>query len=53
MLNVSATQEQQRIIEAQQARIEALEAERVDMFEILHMLEARLHSLESSVPPSR
>ncbi|MEM9984901.1 MAG: hypothetical protein AAF804_07375, partial [Bacteroidota bacterium] len=46
MLNVSATQAQQRIIEAQQAEIEALKAERNQTRNLLQGLEARLQALE-------
>ena len=47
ILNVSATQEQQRIIETQQKRIEALEAENA---RIEGTFEARLKALEALLP---
>ncbi|MEM6264572.1 MAG: tail fiber domain-containing protein [Bacteroidota bacterium] len=45
MLNVSATQAQQRIIEAQQAKIEELEARLTNMYR----LETRLKALETAL----
>jgi len=49
MLNVSATQEQQRIIEEQQAKIEQMEAERAQSQALLQGLEARLLLLEAKL----
>ncbi|MCB0841555.1 MAG: hypothetical protein KDD99_33020, partial [Bacteroidetes bacterium] len=56
MLNVSATQEQQRIIEAQNQRIEALEAENQllnSQIQKLQSLEDRLKLLEASMETVR
>ena len=54
MLNVSATQEQQKTIESQQSRIEALEDENAILqvkLKTLHDLEARMQALEALISP--
>ncbi|MEM6347261.1 MAG: hypothetical protein AAF927_25450, partial [Bacteroidota bacterium] len=57
MLNVSATQELKRIIEQQQARIEALEAEKAsqqqEMTNMKASFEARLQVLEAMMTESK
>ena len=50
MLNISATQEQQRIIEVQQAEIEALEAVHSKLLNQGISFEARLKALEALIP---